>query len=227
VTTINYKGRLGWVGMVLVHPEKRRRGIGTALLRKAIDYLKGIGVETIKLDATPEGKNVYAPLGFMDEYDLERRQGIGVITDCEEFQPILMCNLQDVVSFDANAFGAERGKVIESLLRENPDKSFTAKNQKGQIEGYIMARNGSNAHHIGPWVSNSASVAEGLFALVLRKLAGEKIFLDIPCVNKNGIKIAERYNFTVQRSFTRMFLGNNTYPGKPLYVYSTSGAEKG
>lgn len=57
VTTINYDRRFGWIGMVVVHPELRRRGIGTAILNKAIGYLKGIGVQTVKLYVTPDGKS--------------------------------------------------------------------------------------------------------------------------------------------------------------------------
>ena len=227
VTTINYEKKFGWIGMVLVHPEKRRQGIGTSLLHKAINYLKEIGVKTIKLDATPEGKNVYIPLGFLEEYNLERRQGKGIVTNCDEFSSILMGDLQDIIRFDTNIFGAERGKVIEYILRENFDKSFIAKNHKGQVEGYIIARKGLNAYQIGPWVSESASLPEELFVLMLKRLAGEKIFLDVPCVNEKAVEIVEKHGFTIQRSFTRMFLGNNTYSGKPLNVYATSGAEKG
>jgi GNAT superfamily N-acetyltransferase len=227
VTTINYEKRFGWIGMVLVHPQNRRKGIGTALLRKAIDYLKSISVETIKLDATPEGKMVYLRLGFKEEYNLDRIQGIGAVTDCDELPPIGINDLQDVISFDTGVFGAKRGKVIENLLRENPDKNFIAKNHKGHVEGYIMARKGLNAYQIGPWVSTSASVAEELFALMLKRLSGEKIFLDVPHVNENGLKIIEKHRFTIQRGFTRMFLGSNAYPGESSLVYATSGAEKG
>jgi len=227
VTTINYEKKFGWIGMVLVHPRNRRIGIGTALLHKAIDYLKRIGVETIKLDATPEGKNVYKPLGFLEEFDLKRRQGIGITTNCDEFSTINDEDLQDIIRFDTNVFGADRGIVIENLVQDNPDKSFMERNYKGQIKGYITARMGLNAYQIGPWISESASLAEELFVLMLDKLVGEKIFLDVPCANEKCTEIIERYGFTIQRGFTRMFLGSNNYSGTPSYVYATSGAEKG
>ena len=51
VTTITYGQRFGWVGMVLVHPSKRRLGIGTELLQAAIQSLHNKSVECIKLDA--------------------------------------------------------------------------------------------------------------------------------------------------------------------------------
>jgi GNAT superfamily N-acetyltransferase len=63
-TTISYEGRFAWIGMVLVDPEWRGKGIGTKLLRKAIEHLDGCGLLSIKLDATPQGKPLYEKLGL-------------------------------------------------------------------------------------------------------------------------------------------------------------------
>lgn len=71
-TTIVYGHELAWIGMVLVHPEFRRRGIGQGLLRHCIDFLRERGARCIKLDATPLGRTVYEGLGFRDEWTLKR-----------------------------------------------------------------------------------------------------------------------------------------------------------
>src|SRR5690349_4279254 len=70
VTTISYEYHFSWIGMVLVDPEKKRQGIGTHLLREALRVLENM--DTIKLDATPAGREVYLKLGFVDEYMLSR-----------------------------------------------------------------------------------------------------------------------------------------------------------
>src|SRR5687767_7229039 len=70
VATIAYGSAFSWIGMVLVDPEHRRAGIGTRLLHEALALL---GDETTaRLDATPAGRHVYVPLGFCDEYELQR-----------------------------------------------------------------------------------------------------------------------------------------------------------
>jgi ribosomal protein S18 acetylase RimI-like enzyme len=71
-TTISYATDLSWIGMVLVHPDQRRHGIGTLLLQHCREHLGGRGVRCIKLDATPLGKVVYDRLGFRDEWTLTR-----------------------------------------------------------------------------------------------------------------------------------------------------------
>ena len=64
VTTIVYGTELAWIGMMLVHPDARRQGIGTQLMRHAIDSLLAQGVKSIALDATPAGRPLYEQLWF-------------------------------------------------------------------------------------------------------------------------------------------------------------------
>jgi GNAT superfamily N-acetyltransferase len=49
-------GNVAWIAMVLVKASIRRQGFGAALLRHALDYLTGRGVDSIWLDATPLGQ---------------------------------------------------------------------------------------------------------------------------------------------------------------------------
>ena len=74
-TTTCIFGPVAWVAMVLVDEAVRGRGIGTALMRHALAYLDGLGVERVRLDATPLGRPVYKKLGFVAEYDVLRYEG--------------------------------------------------------------------------------------------------------------------------------------------------------
>ena len=51
VTTV-YGSELAWIGMLLVHPDYRSRGIGKTLLEGCIKYLQERKVRCIKLDAS-------------------------------------------------------------------------------------------------------------------------------------------------------------------------------
>src|SRR6266851_2805185 len=52
-TTTSIFGSVAWIAMVLVDESVRGRGIGTALMRHALDFLDRCGIPTIRLDATP------------------------------------------------------------------------------------------------------------------------------------------------------------------------------
>ena len=75
--TIGYGDAFRWIAMVLVDPSYRRAGIGTQLLKESLAL---VGDTTARLDATPAGRGVYVPLGFREEYGLQRmmRSGRGL-----------------------------------------------------------------------------------------------------------------------------------------------------
>lgn len=230
-TTIRYADRFGWIGMVLVHPEARRLGIGTRLLRQAIEYLQRRGVKCVKLDATPMGRQVYVPLGFKDEYELSRYEGMApddVAPTSALVQFMTERDLPELVALDAAAFGAERRAVLRSMAARNPEFCFVRRGaDRFDVSGYLIARQGQNAVQIGPWLAHDAAGADELFRAFLRRVPGRRVFVDVPHPNPAALALVKRHGFTVQRGFTRMFLGENAHPGRPEHVFGTSSAEKG
>lgn len=228
-TSIQYGERFGWIGMVLVHPDLRRFGIGTKLLRHAIEQLQRRGVACVKLDATPMGRAVYVPLGFKDEYEVSRYEGSApaeVEATSAAVQFMTERDLPDVARFDAPIFGAERGAVLRSMSQRNPEFCFVLRGADG-IRGYLIARSGLNAVQLGPWLARDLAGADELLRAFLRRVPGRRVFVDVPHPNAAGIALVERIGFTVQRGYSRMHLGENRYPGRPAEVFGTSSPEKG
>jgi ribosomal protein S18 acetylase RimI-like enzyme len=242
-TSIRYGDRFGWIGMVLVHPECRRFGIGSRLLRAGIDYLQRSGTGCVKLDATPMGKKVYVPLGFQDEYEITRFEGVAGPLPGEKrrrsfeaasadatpgrIDPLIEGDLPAVIEFDAPVFGAERANVLHSMSRRNPEMCFVARDATGSIDGYLIAREGQRAVQLGPWIARDAVTAAGLLDAFFGGVAGQRVFLDVPHPNESGLELIREAGFSVQRGFARMHLGPNLHPGLPQFVYGTSSAEKG
>ncbi|NQV28371.1 MAG: GNAT family N-acetyltransferase [Rhodopirellula sp.] len=89
LSTTSYGTSLAWIGMMLVLPEYRRRGIARQLMLTGIDYLRSRGVTCIKLDATPLGQPLYEQLGFTAEWSFQRWERAGDNVAC--FQPNPVC----------------------------------------------------------------------------------------------------------------------------------------
>ena len=232
VTTTRYGNRFAWIGMVLVLPEMRRRGIGTALLKHAIQYLEEAGVACVRLDATPLGEKLYDTLGFQDEYRLERVQGVAQVSESEgnrrrSIRQMAEHDLGDIFSFDAVRFGADRSRLLEILWRQVADLCFLSRGPCGAVDGYIMARPGQNAFQIGPWVAAQTDIAEALFGRTLATLRGENVFLDVLCENARPSRIVRRHGFSVQRPFVRMYRGTRRPPGRAEETFAICGVETG
>jgi len=227
VTTTSYGARFGWIGMLLVSQEFRRRGIGTKLLLHAIQYLQGKGVGGVRMDATPLGKKLYDTLGFRDEYGLERRQGAGRGLPFERVSSMGRADLDDVCDFDAPLFGAPRRRMLELLQGQSPELCFVRRNDRGELAGYVMVRPGENACQIGPWVARTPEDAEQLLRAALTALDGQPVFLDVLPDQNEGEELVARYGFTTQRPFIRMYQGELRDPGQPSSVYAICGVETG
>ena len=62
--------------MMLVDESFRSHGIGRSLMEHALDHLDSHGVETIRLDASPQGRPLYESLNFVAEATLARYLGV-------------------------------------------------------------------------------------------------------------------------------------------------------
>ncbi len=227
VVTVVFEGCCGWVAMVLVPPEHRRKGIGSAMLHHGINHLRSAGVGTIKLDATPMGREVYVPLGFVDEYALERWEGSGTPFKVDGVEALIDSDLAEVIVYDTPIYGLNRGDLIRQLHADAESICGVVRDQEGVVKGYALTRPGSNACQIGPVLADTVEIGESLVRWALNCLSGRPVFFDVPSVNSGGVALAKSCGFTVQRQFTRMFFGNKPYTGRPSLVYATSGPEKG
>src|SRR5258708_2374459 len=188
--------------MVLVDPEQRRRGIGTLLLNHCISSLKARAIPAIKLDATPQGKLVYDKLGFVDEYPIERWEGIarplGAISAASKMK-IESPNCADLAAYDTPIFGADRSKVLHAWLRAWPERALAAYSPAGKMAGYALARRGANFVQVGPLLADTpefgAMILDGMF----KQLAGEKVIVDVSARNQWALGIVRLCGLKLQR----------------------------
>jgi len=233
-TTIVYEGRFAWIGMVLVDPDARGRGIGTRLLERAIEHLDHLGVPTLKLDATPQGQPLYAKLGFVAEYEIERRvlrreaatadQGAVDVPDAPGV--VAQVDLDWIIELDRQVFGADRSGLLRSLHHETP--AFTlAVEARGELQGYALGRRGSRADHLGPWVAREEPAAQALLAEFLRRSSRETVFVDGVKSNPWAGRFLGSMGLEFSRPLTRMYRGTNRDPGTPELVGAILGPEFG
>jgi GNAT superfamily N-acetyltransferase len=223
-TTIVYEDRFAWIGMVLVDPAFRGRGIGTALLVHAINHLDQRRIPCLKLDATPQGKPIYQRLGFQVEYEIERRvleREPGVAEDAGPPEDV-----SSVLRMDRDIFGADRGLPLSSVANAAPEFVVIAR-QDHSLAGYALGRKGSQADHLGPWVACSRAAALETLERFLTRSGRNRVLVDVMTNNPWAPALLAEKGFRFSRVLTRMYRGKNAHPGRPDLLCAIFGPEFG
>lgn len=228
--TIVYGNQLAWIGMVLVSPRQRGRGIGTELLKVALGYLDSQGSLTIKLDATPQGRPIYERLGFEPEYEIER----WILSSCTDtaarcdssVEYSARSNLDGLLAMDQAVFGANRGRLLRSLHRNAPE--FTAVIwDYARVAGCTLGRHGLHADQLGPWMAQNEHVARKLLESFLSHSTRERVVADCMKSNPFASELLRAEGFEFSRPLTRMVRGPNGNSGRPELLYAILGPEFG
>jgi GNAT superfamily N-acetyltransferase len=215
VTTTTYGKDLGWIGMMLVHPDFRRLGIATGLMQHSISYLNGKETKCIKLDATPAGLCVYERLGFVSEWKFNRWE---LIADRPNDAKNKLNTILRDNELDRIAFGADRSHLLDRI-----EESSISVGTEG---GFGMLRSGRIASYLGPVVALTAASAEQIVRSLISQKPG-RIFWDIPGPNLAAQTIAKQLGFQPVRELTRMKLGVSDCTPNMMLQYAIAGPETG
>lgn len=218
-TTCYGAGALAWIGMVLVHPDFRRRGIGTELLKHCIRYLKEERlIPSMKLDATPEGAPLYEKLGFRAEWGLRRwlsKSRAASLRNRFPTESSVFSLSPGALKLDQTVFGADRSALLASLAG-----GALAFADHGE-HGFGLSRDGARALYLGPVTAAGAGSGEAMVRELIRRLPADRpLFWDIPDDNGSAVALAQNLGFEPVRSLTRMWTGANETPGDPCRIWA-------
>src|SRR5262249_8452375 len=120
VTTCMF-GPVAWIGMMLVEPDKRGRGLGRAVMVRALEFLESKNVRSVRLDATPMGEPLYRSLGFVPQFVLSRLEG--ELHDAGEAPGVEAGQREDwesTAGLDREVTNTDRLHLLFELFRERP-----------------------------------------------------------------------------------------------------------
>jgi len=232
-TLLVHSRDLAWLGMVLTHPDYRKRGHARRLLDMVLARARELGIRSVKLDATAEGEPIYRSLGFETEQAIERwRRDPGPL----EAGPVSRGEIP--FELDLAAFGADRSRFLRALMWGRPSACGGLSGRPGGAESpaqperlphkaaYALHRPGRRAWYFGPCVSRNSDAAEQLAAATVAQHPDEPWFWDTLPANEHARDIAAQLGFRPVRTLKRMWLGENVR-GDDSLVYAAAGFEAG
>ncbi len=227
LTTTTYQS-LAFLGAVIVSPEARGRGVGRLLMQTALLHLAATHVETVRLNAYLDVVRFYERLGFHGEYEVIRWRTTATPGKVGSAELARAADVDDLASFDARFFGADRGALLERLLQENP-ATFLVAREGSEIRGYLVGSPFDGACEVGPWVvaPGRPDIARNLFQALVNTVGPREYSFSGPERNPDLVRfVRERGSVEVFHTL-RMWWGKNLCPGDPAGLWAAGGLEKG
>ena len=226
--TIRHGETLAWIGMVLVDPEVRGRGIGRRMLDAAVALVSDVPL--VGLDATPAGEPIYRKRGFVEEYRLRRMQGhagtdVSAASDAI-VRPMGADDILDVVALDGEVFGADRAAMLRWMFDGAPEYAWIARENE-TVTGYTFGRHGHVFEHLGPVFAATPSTACQLASACLRPHAGREFIVDALPHAPEWLEHLAGLGFREQRQLIRMYRGDVPRPGDLARQFAILGPEFG
>jgi len=197
VGTTDY-GAFAYVGMMAVHPQAQRQGVGLALMRHLLAWLDEQRMPFVLLDASPEGQPLYEKLGFVaydSVYVFQRHGGLASHDRPPQVQVVSTRDLDELVKYDTQVFGADRGRVLRALLTTFPERTLMLRGEGGQMTGYVVAQKS----RVGPWVTQHPQDAEMLLRAALSLPCAETVSVVVPGVNQEAVELMRHFGFETAR----------------------------
>jgi len=168
VSAVSYR-ESGWIGNLLVDPERRGHGYGSALFDFALDFLRQRNLKRIWLTASLSGRPIYQRRGFVSIDRVERWQGNGLgISELEKRE------LQtELIELDRNCWGESRAHLLSDLVADGDIC------RSGETFGLLQP--GGAGWQLGPWLSPNKCPLENRLLLteaLAKTPAGRPLIVD-------------------------------------------------
>jgi len=180
---ILYGEKLASIGMVIVHPQYKGKGIGRKITEACI---RSVSEKTsIMLIATEEGRPLYERLGFQVVSHVSKYICNQYVTpkdyDRNEQHIFMDYDKGDsngIVKLDEAAFGVNRSNFIQRRI-EQSEQCIVVKDKENYIVGYGMSVQTPENRIIGPIVAPNDHIATTIVHHLAKDYKG-KLRIDVP-----------------------------------------------
>ncbi|WP_257554367.1 GNAT family N-acetyltransferase [Sphingobium sp. CFD-2] len=210
------------LGMVTVSPQVRESGIDRQLMDAV---LSDLGERTILLNATAEGKPLYAEMGFEAAGPVFQHQGaafavpIAELIPAERVRPLGAKDMPTLHDLARRATGMHRDALLNALV---PGAQGVVLTRDNEPVGFSLFRRFGRGHVVGPTIAPDSGGAKALISHWLGSNAGIFCRIDIPAESGLGDWL-EELGLPRVAEVTRMVRGRppKTDPSARIFTLTT------
>jgi len=208
-TIVSYDGAFGFMGLFIVRPDLRGRGIGTSLWYHRRDRLvrrlapgASVGMDGV-FDMVP----FYERGGFRLAYRDLRFEGVASGNRSMRAIDLAQLPMDVIDAFDRRFVPAPRSRFLSAWLSQSGGIGAAMVDRSGAMQGYGFLRPCRVGYKIGPLFADDPAVAEEILDHLLGAVPGQQVQVDVPEPNTVALDLVAQRGLVESFGCARMYLG--------------------
>ncbi|MEO3415278.1 GNAT family N-acetyltransferase [Roseovarius sp. CAU 1744] len=208
ISVVNHSDSFAFLGLYLVVPEHRGKGIGYALWQHAMSHA---GNRTVGLDGVEAQQQNYVASGFAHAGGTTRFSGAISGRADPGIRLATAADIPVLVGQEAEASGVAKPRYLSAWFTQHRHRTTLVSMGDGGLNGFCTIRACRSGTKIGPLVADDAAVAQRLIAHSASLTEGP-ITLDVPATSTALSSVCESYGLTAGFRTARMYRGPFSAP---------------
>lgn len=217
ISVVNHNEDYAFLGLYIVRPAYRGKGIGLALWTHA---LRHAGTRTVGLDGVEDQQANYAASGFAHAGGTTRYSGPVPAQRNAAIRPAGSGDLPQLIAQEAAASGTLKTAYLDAWFLPAETRQTFVFEQAGQIAGLCTVRRCGDGAKVGPLQADSPEIARALLAQAA-DWAGSALIIDVPQSAKTLTEICETLGMAPSFRTARMYRGPFESPEAPLFAVTS------
>jgi len=207
ISVVRYDSSFGFLGLYLVRPEWRGRGVGLALWREALARRPAA---LVGLDGVVAQQANYVKSGFRLAYRNIRFGGTAPVAAKAGANAgqvaAAQLDFDRVAAYDRRCFPAPRPDFLHRWVAPGKGAAYVAM-AEGRVAGMGVIRACRQGFKIGPLFADDERTADAIFRGLCAQAPGAAIFLDVPEPHVAACRLAQRHGLAPVFETARMYSG--------------------
>lgn len=200
----------GFMGLFILHPNYRKRGLGSILWHWRRDRLiRRLGPKaSIGMDGVLDMVPFYERGGFRRHHLNIRFQGTAQATAAAGCINLSEKDTEQILALDHECFGSDRAGFVAAWLAR-PGMLGAGIFEGRRLTGFGIARPSKVGYKIGPLYAQSAQDAEQLLDGLCNRIVGKQVQIDAPDINSAAEAVFRARGWLPVFRCARLYLGTD------------------
>ncbi|WP_299705599.1 GNAT family N-acetyltransferase [uncultured Tateyamaria sp.] len=217
ISVVNHTPDFAFLGLYIVRPAYRGRGIGFGLWAHAMQHAKH---RTVGLDGVEAQQQNYRASGFVHAGGTTRFTGHLPGQHDPDIRRIRSGDIPALIQMEAEASGVAKPTYLQAWFSGASTRTTIVLEDKGVIGGFCTVRSCRSGAKIGPLVAADTGMAYRLIAHAATTFDGP-VTLDVPETSAGLADLCERFGLEAGFKTARMYRGSSPARNHPTYAVTS------